>query len=352
MLLLLLGPALMLVSCSSPAYRSLRSEEEIPELSAMTAKTRAVRNHTFLVPVSAQGKTISLSVHQLGSGRRERALAFVHGVFSDHLTWRFISGELARNYDLYLVDLPGCGDSEAAEPDRLPAGFLSPQNLAELTLQAIEEILRQRQDRPRIALVGHSLGGTAILQMFHPEVHARHRAAMSRVDRLVLLAPFDVAQNKPDADLKAISEAKGWQVQLAKSLGVLKDWNAKSMRRSMVHPENAPREEADRGVEMLSNRGLRTASQAMLAQAVPWTAEGRPDWPRIEQLAAAYPHANVPCLIVWGARDETLTQAMGYKLAAQLPQAKLVVVPEAMHSLHVEHPRLAVDLIREHVGQP
>ena len=168
----------------------------------------------------------------------------------------------------------------------------------------------------------------------------------------MLLAPFDLAQHKPDADLRAISEAKGWQIQLARMLGRLKDWNAKSMLRSMVHPENAPREEADRGVEMLADHGIRTASQAMLAQAIPWKNDERPDWPRIESLTAAYARVRVPCLILWGARDETLTQAMGYKLAAQLPQARLVVVPETMHSLHVEHPGKAVEFIRRHMKEP
>lgn len=35
---------------------------------------------------------------------------------------------------------------------------------------------------------------------------------------------------------------------------------------------------------------------------------------------------------------------MGYKLAAQLPHAKLVIAPETMHSLHLERPQKAVSL--------
>lgn len=351
MIVLLLSSALGLVSCVSPAYQSMKSEDEMPELAALKAKTRTAGNDTFHVPVTAMGVTTNVAVHQLGNGRRGRALVFVHGVFSDDQTWRFIAGELVRDYDLYLLNLPGCGDSAPVAVGKLPPDFFTPPNLAELVSQTLEGILRRRRDAPALALVAHSLGGAVALQMFEPGIRARHRAAMSRVDRLVLFAPCDVAQPKQDADLKMIGEASSWKIQLAKSMGMLKDWNAQAMRASMVRPENAPREEADRGVTMLATRGLRETGQAMLTQAVPWTKEGRPDWPQIKQLTSAYRHVHVPCLIVWGERDETLSQAMGYKLAAQLPHAKLVIVPETMHSLHLERPQKAVSLIRGFVGQ-
>jgi len=56
---------------------------------------------------------------------------------------------------------------------------------------------------------------------------------------------------------------------------------------------------------------------------------------------------DIPFLIVWGARDATLPLAMGYKLEAQIPAAKLLVVPNQMHSIHIENPPLAVRIIRE-----
>lgn len=350
-MVVLLCPALGLVSCVSTAYRSMKSEDAMPELAALKAKTRAAGKETFQVPVTAMGVTTTLAVHQVGNGRRGRALVLVHGMLSGDQTWRFIAGELARDYDLYLLNLPGCGDSAPIEAGKLPPDFFAPPNLAELVSQGIEGILRRRRDAPALALVAHSLGGAVVLQMFEPGIRARHRAAMSRVDHLVLFAPCDVAQPKQDADLKSLSEAASWKIQLAKSMGKLKDLSAKAMRASMVQPENVPREEADRGVSMLTDRGLRETGQAMVAQAVPWTKDERPDWPRIKQLTAVYSQVHVPCLIVWGERDETLSHAMGYKLAAQLPNAKLVIVPAAMHSMHLERPQKTVSLIRRFVGQ-
>ena len=77
--------------------------------------------------------------------------------------------------------------------------------------------------------------------------------------------------------------------------------------------------------------------------------EQRPDWDRIEELVADYDNVRVPCLIVWGARDETLPASMGYKLQAQLPDAWLWVVGESKHWLPLERPTFTANTIRAFV---
>jgi hypothetical protein len=56
-----------------------------------------------------------------------------------------------------------------------------------------------------------------------------------------------------------------------------------------------------------------------------------------------------PCLIVWGARDETLPLSMGYKLQAQLPDAALIVIHDTKHSMQLERPRLSSSILREFI---
>ena len=46
----------------------------------------------------------------------------------------------------------------------------------------------------------------------------------------------------------------------------------------------------------------------------------------------------MPCLILWGSRDETFGVATAYKLNQELPDAWLRVVPETGHSLMWERP--------------
>jgi pimeloyl-ACP methyl ester carboxylesterase len=110
------------------------------------------------------------------------------------------------------------------------------------------------------------------------------------------------------------------------------------------------REEADRTAAVLRDPRRRAAMQAMIRQAVPFRG-GRPDWPRIERLVAAYPNVNVRCLILWGSRDELFPVSMGYKLAAEVPGARLRIVPGAMHSLPLEQPTLCATVVRDFVAE-
>ena len=65
------------------------------------------------------------------------------------------------------------------------------------------------------------------------------------------------------------------------------------------------------------------------------------------RLEASYQHVKVPCLIVWGKCDETLPEATGYKIKDQLPDARLVVIPNTKHLPSLERPRVCAGLIRQ-----
>ena len=55
--------------------------------------------------------------------------------------WRFVVGALAEEYDFWLIDPPGCGDSEAPDPKTLGPGGYSPSAMADRELQAIAACL-------------------------------------------------------------------------------------------------------------------------------------------------------------------------------------------------------------------
>ena len=79
-------------------------------------------------------------------------------------------------------------------------------------------------------------------------------------------------------------------------------------------------EEADRLYAIMRDVLRRAASQAMLRQIVPWTDDLRPDWPRIEAITSDYANVEIPCLILWGARDEALPVSMDVKQRKVLPK--------------------------------
>ena len=349
---LLLIPGL-LFACRSAHYDSLRSEDEIPklrrlkdQLSRLPFRTRHVQAGTV------RSRPLHMAFHEIGEGTRDRAVVLIHGMLSDSGTWRFLAGDLGRDHDLILMDLPGCGQSDKPDPDLAGPDSYSPSSLARRVLLGLREVLKDRPSETRITLVAQSFGGMVALRMMGCGGLGREFSdVLARVDQLVLIAPGDFAIEKVYPVFKKITEVTEIEVVLANLLGILQDSLAKFTRQCAVDQEAiVPREEADRLIDLFWDDAKRRAAQAMILQAVPFREDGRPDWPKIERLVADYGNIEIPCLIIWGTRDETLPLSMGFKLAEQIPQAKLCVVTHSMHTLQRERPILCANLIRQFVA--
>jgi pimeloyl-ACP methyl ester carboxylesterase len=341
----------LLAGCAGGAYSRLAPEDSVPELAAMKARGAALQNHTTLVPTGAEPH-VDIAVHEIGDGPRERTLILLHGVLSDSRAWRFVVGDLAGTCNLMLVDLPGCGESDKPDPGLLGASGYSPGAMAGRVLEAVSQRLAARRgDSSRITIVAHSLGGAVAMRMFcDTELAAEYAGVLSRVDGIVLLSPMDISISRPDPMFRRIAGISGTEIALGDATGLLRDRVAEATRGSVVSADRALREEAATRLMYFREPARRHAAQAMLRQAVPWKGE-RPDWDAIEPVEELYCRIDLPALIVWGRRDETLPVSMGYKLAAELPKARLVSLPGVMHSPHIEAPARCVELIREFVSQ-
>jgi len=115
------GAALLLKQAAPVSQlERLPSEQQIPELEAL-ARANALLPETVCFPrtLREDGHTVRLAVHQRGSGTHQQTLVMIHGVLADHDAWRYLTGDLGTDFDLWLVDLPGCGDSDKPDPDLL-----------------------------------------------------------------------------------------------------------------------------------------------------------------------------------------------------------------------------------------
>ncbi len=340
--------ALGLCGCASSAYLAMASEDDQLPYAQLKSAWVARPITTTLIPTRiGDGPLVNIAIHETGRASTDRVIVFIHGVFTDHSAWRFVTGVLGEDHDLILVDLPGCGDSDRPDPRRLGPNGYSPDAMAERLWQVLEIHLAHRRRQPQITLVGHSLGGMIALRMMgSTDLRQRHEQIARSVDRMVLMAPADVEIINPPALFVQIAELSGPEVMFGDVTGILMQRICEGTRSSVDDPAKALREEARTRHEMLTQRSTRRALQAVFTQAVPMR-DDRPDWPVIERLVGDYANVRVPCLIVWGAHDETLPVSMGYKLAAQLPLAQLHVVPDCMHSVHLERPILCANLIRD-----
>ncbi len=189
--------------------------------------------------------------------------------------------------------------------------------------------------------------------MFGDEALRRDFAdVLGRVDGIVLFAPVDVALEKAVPTFVLLRDLPGWQVGLGRIGGYLRETVADAVMDGVHDPKRALREEADRTIEILNDGPRRRASQRMMALNCPFNEEDRPDWKAAEAIEAGYAKVNVPCLILWGEHDELFGVSMGYKLVQQIPQARLRIVPESMHSLPTERPGACAKLVQDFVKEP
>jgi len=335
--------------CGS-TYSKLVSEDQVPELAALKQEAAGRENHTALVRTgSGKGPPVSLAIHKLENPSTDSLIIFVHGVLADHSTWRFVAADLGRDHDLWLVDLPGCGDSDKPDPSELGDMGYGPRAVAGRILEALRDQFAARGGDGPVTLMAHSIGGSIVIRMFSDEsLRKGYADVLARVDRLVLIAPLDVAVHQMDPMFKEIATASGWKIGVGAALGVVREKVAVATLESVTSPDHALREEADKRMQVLTDPARMRASQAMLTQAAAWKGT-RPDWVANELVVAGYTYVRPPTMIIWGMRDETLPCSMGYKLAGELPHAEMVCIPGVKHSPHIEVPRLTAGLVREFI---
>jgi pimeloyl-ACP methyl ester carboxylesterase len=350
----LIAACLAGAGCES-TYSRMKSELAIAPYDTLARRAAGMPNDTILVPTTRGNEpVVRVALHRTGNPRAEGPiLVFIHGAFSDASAWRYLVGELGVDHTAWLIDLPGCGKSDWPAPSELAHDGYGPGALGERTYQAIASALAtEPRDRP-VVLIGHSLGAAVAIRMTSDATLADAFAqTRRRVAGMVLVTPLDVAIEKPIPVLEYVARLDGLSVGVGNSIGILRERMARGVMESYEDPQEAPREEVDRGVRIIATSGLRRATQAMILQATPRRpGQARPDWPLVDRLVEQYRNIAVPVRITCGAHDETFPASMSYKLAAQIPAAQLQVIPDCMHSPHLERPRICAAVIRDFLEQ-
>ena len=330
-------------------YANIRSEDEISCLASLMRNYRRLPKEIQRVKTVRDGRTVELAVTRVGSGRHDRVMVCIPGVMGDHREWRFVVGVLAQDYDFWLIDPPGCGDSEAPDPKALGPGGYSPSAMADRELQAIAACLTNCPRPVRLVMVAHSLGGLVAIRAFaDPELRKRHAQTLARFEGLVALAPADVRMAEANQHFKDMSVLSGTKVSAASGLGVLRELVAEYLAKGFYTSRCLPREDVDGAVHVIMDKGHRQAFQAMLREALPFNLKtGQPDFREMQRLESWYRNVDLPVQIIWGDCDQTLPVHMGYKIAAQLPNANLTVLPDCKHAPNQECPELCARLMRQ-----
>jgi pimeloyl-ACP methyl ester carboxylesterase len=332
-----------------PPPERLPSELINPELAPLHTDWIRLQPEVFRLATVRSNRTVHIAVHQLNRNPGCPVLVMIHGVLSDYAAWVYIAPQLTADHEVWLVDLPGCGESDAPQPGAIEPDGYSPTAMAERILLALEQRLKAEGWARPVRLVGHSLGGTVCIRMVSaPDLLQRHQTIASHIERLVLLAPVDQTINSAPQQFLDLTDLTGLKMTIGRALGVVDSKIRELTKSNYPRPGFATREQAAHTAHALKDAAHRDAARAMVREFVPFDLKTRrPIWGEMDLLVADYRNISVPVLVVHGTRDETISVAGSHKLKNQIPGAALVEIAGSGHCLPTEQPVRCTDLIRQ-----
>ena len=224
-------------------------------------------------------------------------LILTHGYSSTSAMWREQIAPLSKHHRLILWDMRGHGQSDYPDDPNAYSEALTVTDIAAL-LDAL--------GADRAIVGGLSLGGYMSL--------AFYRAHPERVRGLLIIDTgpgFKKDEAREAWNKRAFDTAERLERE---GLDVLK---SASRERSMVQHRDA--------------RGLALAARGMLTQ-------------RDARVIESLPTIKVPTLIVVGADDTPFLAASDY-MAAKIPGARKVVIPNAGHAVNIDQPKAFIDAV-------
>jgi pimeloyl-ACP methyl ester carboxylesterase len=111
----------------------------------------------------------------------------------------------------------------------------------------------------------------------------------------------------------------------------------RALELAYARPERVSRTQVEAYAQPLRSRDGRYALARSARQLVT---------PGAAEAAARLAGITVPTLLIWGERDRVVPPSLGERLAAVLPDATLVVLPDCGHMPQEEQPRESLEVLR------
>lgn len=235
-----------------------------------------------------------------GSGPTVVAL---HGWGDSSRTFNQLARELADQYTVFALDLPGFGGTEP------PPKAWGLEDYAKFVNAWLEKINAGHA----YAVIGHSFGGSiAIVGVSTAQIES---------DKLVLLASGGV-RNKDFLRKKALWLASK---TLKAPLYILPSRSRAKIKNQLYRKI---------GSDLLLVPHMRQTFVKMVRQDV-------------QQAARSI---KKPTLLIYGSRDQNTPVSYGRLLAAAIPNAHLEIIPEVGHFPHHDQPAQVANLVKQFLG--
>jgi pimeloyl-ACP methyl ester carboxylesterase len=264
-----------------------------------------------------------------GEAPRERAL-YVHGLGGASTNWTDLAALLAVRFEGWALDLPGFGRSRPPLRGRYSIrGHVA----------AVIDVLEQIVQRPGagsgepVHLLGNSLGGlvTVLVASRRPDL----------VASLTLISPAMPVYRVPRAFSRALLLLLLPGIpSLAerRMAGIAPEAHVRQMiRMCFGDPERVPRERVEQAVREMRERADqpwadRALTRSMRGLITSYLRVGRANAWRAAQAL------RPPTLVLWGSRDKLVDPALAPRLAAAVPDSRLLVLEGVGHVAMLEAP--------------
>ena len=246
-------------------------------------------------------------IHQQIFGKG-KPIVLVHGWAMHSGIWQDFAQQLAKNYQVTCIDLPGHGQSEKINP---------------FTLEHISDALVNAVSDESSCWLGWSLGATVVLDIANrfPE----------RVNSLVLLAGNPLFTKTPQWSGMNIGLLEAFAGQLNE------DCQATLLRFLSLQVNNLPDYKAL----------LRSLKSAVLECDAPdnETLQGGLDILKHADLRSALSDTSVPVSVILGSRDTLVPVSAGQNMQDLAPAITLNIIDKAGHVPFLSHPEEVVAII-------
>jgi pimeloyl-ACP methyl ester carboxylesterase len=263
------------------------------------------------------------------SAPRERAL-YVHGLGGASTNWTDLAALLAVRFEGWALDLPGFGRSQPP-----PRGRYSMRGHVGAVIDVLEHIVA----RPGpgvgepVHLLGNSLGGlvSVLVATRRPDL----------VASLTLISPAMPVYRVPPAFSRALLLLLLPGVpSLAerRMAGIAPEEHVRAMvAMCFGNPAAVPRERVEQAVEEMRERADQPWADRALTRSMRGliTSYLRVGGANAWRAARAL---KPPTLIVWGSRDRLVDPALAPRLAAAVPDSRLLVLDGVGHVAMLETP--------------
>jgi pimeloyl-ACP methyl ester carboxylesterase len=261
---------------------------------------------------------------------------FVHGMTGDTTNWTDLMAELAPDFDVVAVDLPGSGFSP---PPENPRGY-------SITVQAktVAELV-EALGRGPVHLVGNSMGGAVAVRV------AARRPELVKTLTLVSAALPDRRPHRGTLHFPVLA-LPVLGPRLVRQFGRLPAENriAGVLQTCYYDPATVHPARVALSVEELRRRdGLDYDGTSITRSARTLVLETFR--PRRFSLWGDAERVRVPALVLFGTHDKLVSPDLAGRATRTFPSARVIVLPETGHLGQMEHPVTVATLFREMVAE-